>query len=84
MTSASWTEHDQALHRTLKTPDFLTAYNIVSRVVGPAEAMTHHPDIRFGWGYVDITLTSHDAGGVTDQDHALAAKIDEAIKPFGV
>ena len=84
MTPASWTEHDQALHRNLKTPDFLTAYNIVSRVVGPAEAMNHHPDIRFGWGYVDITLTSHEAGGITDKDHALAAKIDEAIKPFGV
>jgi 4a-hydroxytetrahydrobiopterin dehydratase len=46
--------------------------------------MNHHPDIAFGWGYVTITLTTHDAGGVTPKDHALAAKIDEAIKPFGV
>jgi 4a-hydroxytetrahydrobiopterin dehydratase len=79
----SWTEDDKALHRTIKTPDFLTAFNIVSRIVGPAEAMNHHPDIRFGWGYVEITLTSHDAGAVTSRDHALAARIDEAIKPFG-
>jgi len=78
-----WTEHDNALHRTIRTPDFLTAFNIVSRIVGPAEAMNHHPDIRFGWGYVEIALTTHDAGGITSKDHALAAKIDEAIKPFG-
>lgn len=80
----TWTEQDKTLRRAIKTPDFLTAFNIVSRIVGPAEAMNHHPDIAFGWGYVNITLTTHDAGGVTDKDHALAAKIDEAIKPFGV
>jgi 4a-hydroxytetrahydrobiopterin dehydratase len=80
----TWTERDKSLHRAIKTPDFLTAFNIVSRIVAPAEAMNHHPDVAFGWGYVNITLTTHDAGGVTEQDHALAARIDEAIKPFGV
>ena len=80
----TWTEHDKALHRAIKTPDFMTSFNIVSRLVGPAEGMNHHPDIAFGWGYVNITLTTHDAGGVTEKDHALAAKIDEVIKPFGV
>lgn len=80
----NWQEKDQTLQRELKTPDFLTAFNIVSRVVAPAEAMNHHPDLAFGWGYVRITLTTHDAGGVTDKDRALAAKIDEAIKPFGL
>jgi 4a-hydroxytetrahydrobiopterin dehydratase len=80
----TWTEQDKSLRRAIKTPDFLTAFNIVSRIVAPAEAMNHHPDIAFGWGYVTITLTTHDAGGITEKDHALAAKIDEAIKPFGV
>jgi len=80
----TWTEQAQGLHRAIKTPDFITAYNIVSRIVAPAEAMNHHPDVTFGWGYVNITLTTHDAGGITQKDHALAARIDEAIKPFGV
>ena len=80
----TWTEQAQGLHRAIKTPDFITAYNIVSRIVAPAEAMNHHPDIAFGWGYVNISLTTHDAGGVTQKDHVLAARIDEAIKPFGV
>jgi 4a-hydroxytetrahydrobiopterin dehydratase len=80
----TWTEHDKALTREIKTADFLTAFNLVSRIVAPAEAMNHHPDVAFGWGYVRITLTTHDAGGVTEKDRALAAKIDEAVKPFGV
>jgi 4a-hydroxytetrahydrobiopterin dehydratase len=80
----SWIEKDQALQREIKTPDFLSAFNIVARIVGPAESLNHHPDLAFGWGYVRITLTTHDAGGITDKDRALAAKIDEAIRPFGV
>jgi 4a-hydroxytetrahydrobiopterin dehydratase len=78
----TWIQKDNTLYREIKTPDFLTAFNIVSRLVAPAEAMNHHPDLALGWGYVRITLTTHDAGGVTDQDHALAARFDEVIKPF--
>lgn len=80
----SWIERDNALHLDLRTPDFMTAYRMVSALVGPAEEANHHPDLAFGWGYVRITLTTHDAGGVTAQDRAMALKIDEALKPFGV
>lgn len=80
----SWIERDNALHRDIRTPDFLTAYKMVSALVAPAEAANHHPDLAFGWGYVRIKLTTHDAGGVTAQDRAMALKIDEALKPFGV
>ncbi len=79
----SWIEHDGALHRDIKTPDFMTSFNIASAVVAPAEALNHHPDIEFGWGYVHIKLTTHDAGGVTDKDKALAKQIDSALKTFG-
>ena len=78
----NWTESDGKLVRTFKTPDFLTAYNLVSAVVGPAQELNHHPDIAFGWGYVRITLTTHDAGGITDLDHRLAKAIDKAVKPL--
>lgn len=78
----NWIEKDKALYREIKTPDFLTAYRIVSAVVAPAEAMNHHPDIAFGWGYVRLTLTTHDASGITDKDRKLAALIDEAVLPF--
>jgi len=78
----SWHEVNGTLVRTIKTPDFLTAYNLVSALVGPAEGLDHHPDIAFGWGYLRITLTTHDAGGITELDHRLATAIDIALKPF--
>ena len=78
----SWIESDGKLVRTFKTPDFLTAYNLVGAVVGPAQELNHHPDIAFGWGYVRITLTTHDAGGITELDHRLAEAIDATLKPF--
>ena len=77
----TWIEKDKTLHLEVKTPDFLTAFNLVSALVGPAEGLNHHPDITFGWGYVRITLTTHDAGGITEKDRKLAALIDEAICP---
>ena len=79
-----WIETNGTLVRTFKTPDFLTAFHLVSAVVAPAEAMNHHPDIAFGWGHVRITLTTHDAGGITDLDHRLAKAIDDAVKSFGL
>lgn len=80
----SWIEENGSLVRTFKTPDFLTAYHLVSTVVGPAEGLNHHPDIAFGWGYVRIALTTHDAGGITDLDRQLATAIDQAVKPLGL
>ena len=78
----SWTETNGTLVRTFKTPDFLTAFHLVSAVVSPAQALDHHPDIAFGWGYVRITLTTHDAGGITELDHRLAKAINDAVKSF--
>lgn len=80
----TWVEQNGSLIREFRTPDFMTAYNLVSTVIGPAEALAHHPDIAFGWGYVRISLTTHDAGGLTDLDHRLAEAIDQATSPFGL
>jgi 4a-hydroxytetrahydrobiopterin dehydratase len=78
----SWVELDGKLVKTLKTPDFMTAFNLVTALVGPSEALNHHPDIAFGWGYVRITLTTHEAGGLTELDQRLARALDNALKPF--
>jgi len=37
----------------------------------------HHPDIAFGWGYCQVTLTTHDVDGLTDNDFSWAAKLDK-------
>ena len=78
----TWIERDGALHREIRTPDFMTAFNLVSALVSPAEALNHHPDLSFGWGYVQIRLTTHDAGGVTELDRQLAAAIDAVVGAF--
>lgn len=78
----NWTERDGALHREIRTADFQSAFRLAAALVEPAERLNHHPDISFGWGYLRIVLTTHDAGGVTDRDHGLAAAIDAALAPL--
>ncbi len=78
----TWTERDGSLVRELRTPDFITAFHLPGALVAPAEALGHHPDLALGWGYLKITLTTHDAGGVTELDRILARKLDEALNEF--
>ncbi len=75
----TWTTHDQSLSREIRTKDFLTAFQMASALVPVAEELNHHPDVAFGWGYLRITLTTHDAGGLTEKDHELARRIDEVF-----
>lgn len=70
-----WIERDQALHLEIKTKDFASALVLVNAVGKLAEEANHHPDLEFGWGYLRITLTSHDKGSVTDRDRKLAVAI---------
>ena len=49
-----------------------------------AEREGHHPDVRVGWGYLEVELTTHAAGGLTRNDFIMAAKIDQAVRhPYG-
>ena len=73
----AWTVEDgRRLRRALRFPDFATALAFVNRVGAQAEALGHHPDVVLGWGRVELTLTTHDAGGLTELDFELAARID--------
>ena len=75
----TWKETNGTLTRELHTSNFLEAFRIVTALVAPSEALGHHPDLAFGWGYVSISLTTHDAGGVTDLDRQLATRMDAVI-----
>jgi 4a-hydroxytetrahydrobiopterin dehydratase len=75
----TWIERDGALHREIRTPDFMTAFRLVEALVPLAEAANHHPDVAFGWGYLRLTLTTHDAGGVTDADRRMAGRMDAIL-----
>jgi 4a-hydroxytetrahydrobiopterin dehydratase len=65
------------LQKCYTFPDFRSALGFVNQVGEIAEAEGHHPDITLGWGKVDITLWTHAANGLTDNDFILAAKIDQ-------
>ena len=72
-----WSVDGKLLKKSVKFDNFAQALDHVNRVGALAETADHHPDITFGWGYADITLTTHDRGGITDVDVALAGKIDK-------
>jgi 4a-hydroxytetrahydrobiopterin dehydratase len=73
-----WTfeEGGKALTRTFKFKDFSEAFAFLTRVALHAEKQDHHPEFTSVWNRVDFRLTSHDAGGVTDRDRALAEAIN--------
>jgi 4a-hydroxytetrahydrobiopterin dehydratase len=71
-----WSTVDGRLEKKFKFDNFARALEFVNKVGDLAEAADHHPDITFGWGYADIQLMTHDRGGITDVDIALAKQID--------
>lgn len=72
----SWTRDGDAIRRKLELPDFASAMAFVSKVAGKAEAVQHHPDILIQYNRVTLTLTTHDAGGLTEKDFSLAKVLD--------
>ncbi|MGI8925712.1 MAG: 4a-hydroxytetrahydrobiopterin dehydratase [Tepidiformaceae bacterium] len=72
-----WTADGNAsLNRQFSFPDHIAAMGFVNRVALAAEAMEHHPDLRIVYNRVEISLSSHDAGGVTERDLKLAERIN--------
>ena len=77
---SDWREEDSELVRDLKFDDFASAMAFVNRVAEAAEEANHHPDILVhGWNKVRLSLQTHTAGAVTENDHRLAATIDELV-----
>lgn len=66
----------KAIHTQRRFKNFAQSLAWVNQVGALAEAENHHPDVKLGWGYAEISLTTHDAGGITLNDIILASKID--------
>ncbi len=71
-----WRRRGRAITRTWTFDGFSPALAFINRVGALAEEMDHHPDIVNSWATVTLSLTTHDAGGLTDLDFALAKQID--------
>ena len=71
-----WKKNGASITRTCEFKDFPAAIKFVNAVARLAEAAWHHPDIDIRWNKVTLTLSTHDAGGLTQKDFALARKFD--------
>ena len=70
-------EGRDAIHKTFKFKDFSAAFGFMTRAALVAEKMDHHPEWSNVWNTVDVTLSTHDAGGLTDRDVKLAQAMDK-------
>lgn len=71
-----WSELGGAIQRTYQFAGFPQAMRFAEQVAQLAEAAQHHPDILIRYNKVTLSLSTHDAGGITQKDFDLAAKID--------
>ena len=65
------------LVKNFKFKNFVDSQNFVNQVSQISEEEGHHPDIKFGWGYATISITTHAIEGLSENDFILAAKIDK-------
>lgn len=72
------------LHARFRTGGFATGLRLVNAIGAVAEEMNHHPDLDLRWPHLNVKLTSHDVGGVTDRDLRLARRISELAAAEGV
>ena len=72
-------EGRDAISRRFLFPDFAAAFAFMTRVALLAEKADHHPEWSNVWNRVDVLLTTHDAGGLSARDVALAEAIDAIV-----
>jgi len=72
-----WSEREGAIEKRFERGDFNGSLAFVNAAAALANAQNHHPDVAISWGTVTFTLSSHDAGGLTERDFRLARAIEE-------
>jgi 4a-hydroxytetrahydrobiopterin dehydratase len=76
ISKVAWSREGDELVKVVTRRNFVEAMTFVNAVAELAEAANHHPDIAISWNKVTLRLTTHDAGGLTQADLDLAARID--------
>lgn len=71
-----WEWIDDSIERSIEFDSFMDAIEFINRIANHAEEADHHPEIFNVYNTVELSLTTHDAGGLTHKDFDLAAKID--------
>ena len=79
-----WTFLGTHLATRLRTGDFATGLALLDEIGAAAEEANHHPDLDLRYGHLDVRLTSHDSGGVTERDLRLARRVSALAEEHGV
>jgi 4a-hydroxytetrahydrobiopterin dehydratase len=77
---SGWERQGDEIVKTFELPTFPDAIAFVTRIADRAEAANHHPDLDIRYRKVRVALSTHDAGGLTDQDFDLASEIEDCLE----
>ena len=80
----TWQIKNNSLYKEFTFRNFVEAFSFMTAIALEAEKMDHHPDWSNGYNKVVINLSTHSAGGITDNDFNLARKIEKINAKFGV
>ncbi len=72
-----WSQNGDAIQRTFQFENFVGSMRFLNSVAEAAERVQHHPDILVRWNKVTLTLSTHDAGGITEKDMTFATDADQ-------
>jgi 4a-hydroxytetrahydrobiopterin dehydratase len=71
-----WRQRGEYIVKSFDRGDFVGSVKFVDSLVEPAEEMNHHPDIAISWSQVEVAISTHAEGGLTNNDFELAKKVD--------
>jgi 4a-hydroxytetrahydrobiopterin dehydratase len=72
-----WRQRGEYIVKSFDRGDFVGSVKFVDSLVEPAEEMNHHPDIAISWSQVEVAISTHSEGGLTENDFELAKKVEE-------
>lgn len=78
-----WSQPGEEIQRTYRFRDFVAAMVFVDEIATHAESVQHHPDILIRYSRVTLSLSTHDAGGITEKDFDFAHKADALATAAG-
>jgi len=74
-----WEYNEKSIHTTIEFKDFKEAFSAMTRIAFEAEAQQHHPEWTNVYNQIEISLSTHDAGGVTQKDIEMATTIETLL-----
>lgn len=75
----SLSRQDAVISRRFEFKGFAKAVEMANLAAWLGNKQGHHPDISFGWGYCEVSFTTHEAGGLTENDFICAARLDALV-----